>query len=804
MFHSLWRFLVALCAIAQGAFALIGIFGAAPAAMAQSSTLSGKTAGATSASQLLTIAQNKGYVRVIVMFESPVPPTAIQGDSTSVANIKTQVAAARNAILSSHFGDAENPTARGFSRGLTTFPITAGFAINVTAQELEALGADSRVLTIQHDRLEAPSLNESVPLIGMPAAYAAGALGNNQTVAVIDTGVKSAHEFLSGKVVAEACFSNANGGGAGLTLCPNGGNSQTGAGSANPNATNCNTTAGATAFNLCYHGTHVAGIAAGFNTALSGTEPPNGVAKASKIFAIQVFTRFNDAGSCSPSSPPCVLSYTSDQVSALNHIFSNLSPGGFPVASVNISIGGGLYSSACDNDSRKGIIDSLRSAGVLTAIASGNNGSKSQVNAPGCISTAVTVGSTTKTDVISSFSNMSSLVDVMAPGGESGGQCTDIGSTYIVGPVVLNNGSTNAYGCLIGTSMATPHVAGAIAAIKSRYPGATAAQIETALVNTGLSISDTRPGGSVSKPRIRVDREAQQAWWTWGVAGTGDFNHDGKSDILWRGANGSVAMWLMTGGVVTSGFTIGVVPTAWSVVGVGDFNADGTSDILWRNSDGTASIWQMNGANPGAILSAGNIGVASSGWSVVGVGKFFGTNSKADILWRNVKGTVAIWRMNGLAIQSASTVGVASTDWSVAGVGDFNGDGTSDILWRNMNGTTAMWLLNNGAFASGGTIGVVPSSWTIAAVRDFSGEGRADIFWRNTNGTVATWLMNGGTITSAVTVGSVPIAWNVVGNGSFDGVSGDILWRNTDGSASIWFMNNAGGFGSSANLGVIQ
>lgn len=803
MFFSIWRLLMTTRAIAQGVFALLCVFGLAPAAMAQASALSEKAAGATSASQMLTIAQQKGYVRVIVMFESPTPPSAIQADPTSIANIKSQVAAARSAILSSHFGNAENPPARGFPRGLTSFPITAGFAINVTAQELEALGADSRVLTIQHDRLEAPSLNESVPLIGMPTAYAAGALGTNQTVVVLDTGVKSAHEFLSGKVIAEACFSNANGGGGGLTLCPNGGNSQIGAGSANPNATNCNTAAGPTAFNLCYHGTHVAGIASGFNTALSGTEPPNGVAKASKIFAIQVFTRFNDAASCN-NSPPCVLSFTSDQISALNHVFSNLSPGGVPVASVNMSLGGGLFSSACDNDSRKGIIDSLRSVGVLTAIASGNNGSKTQINAPGCISTAVTVGSTSKTDVISSFSNMSSVVDVLAPGGESGGQCTFTGSTSIVGPVVLNDGSTNGYGCLIGTSMATPHVAGAIATIKSRYPGATAAQIATALVNTGLPISDTRPGGSVTRPRIRVEREAQQAWWTWGVAGTGDFNHDGKSDILWRGTDGSVAMWLLNGGVVTSGFTIGVVATAWSVVGVGDFNADGTSDILWRNSDGTVAIWLMNGANPGAILSAGNVGVSSSGWSVVGVGKFFGANSKADILWRNVDGTTVIWRMNGLAFQSASTVGVASTDWSVAGVGDFNGDGTSDILWRNMDGTTAMWLLNNGAFASGGTIGVVASAWTVAAVRDFSGEGRADIFWRNTNGMVATWLMNGGTITSAVTVGSVAIAWNVVGNGSFDGVSGDILWRNTDGSASIWFMNNAGGFGSSANLGVIQ
>ncbi len=78
---------------------------------------------------------------------------------------------------------------------------------------------------------------------------------------------------------------------------------------------------------------------------------------------------------------------------------------------------------ACDNDPVAPSIDNLRSVGVVTAIAAGNNGSTNSISSPGCISTAVAVGSTDKQDVISSFSNMSAQVALMAPGGFGGGTC---------------------------------------------------------------------------------------------------------------------------------------------------------------------------------------------------------------------------------------------------------------------------------------------------------------------------------------------------------------------------------------------
>src|SRR5262249_25083691 len=137
-------------------------------------------------------------------------------------------------------------------------------------------------------------------------------------------------------------------------------------------------------------------------------------------------------------------------------------------------------------------IDNLRNVGVLTAIASGNNGSSFSVSVPGCISTAITVGSTTKSDVISSFSNLSLVVDLLAPG-------SSIQSSI---PVVPH--STTTYAFFDGTSMATPHVAGAIAAMRTVCPTATALTIENALKSTGRPITDNRIFG-VTRPRIRVD-----------------------------------------------------------------------------------------------------------------------------------------------------------------------------------------------------------------------------------------------------------------------------------------------------------
>jgi hypothetical protein len=100
----------------------------------------------------------------------------------------------------------------------------------------------------------------------------------------------------------------------------------------------------------------------------------------------------------------------------------------------------------------------------------------------------------------------------------------------------------------------------------------------------------------------------------WSIVGTGDFNGDGYGDILWRNTNGDTSVWLMTGTAtqvqLLSATDLGLVPANWSVAQTGDFNRDGKADILWHNTNGDTSIWLMTANGTQAqVLSATDLGV---------------------------------------------------------------------------------------------------------------------------------------------------------------------------------------------------
>jgi hypothetical protein len=267
-----------------------------------------------------------------------------------------------------------------------------------------------------------------------------------------------------------------------------------------------------------------------------------------------------------------------------------------------------------------------------------------------------------------------------------------------------------------------------------------------------------------------------------------DFNNDGKSDILWRNDDGSVALWQMDGSTLTSGSVFANVGTDWKISGTGDFNADGKTDILWRNNDGQAAIWQMNGTTS---LSQTVIGAPTTDWKISGTGDF-NADGKADILWRNDDGQAAIWQMNGSTPTTKTVIGAPTTDWKIAGTGDFNADGKSDILWRNDDGSVALWQMSGTTATTQTVIGSATTDWKIAGTGDFNADGKADILWRNNDGRVAIWQMNGTTTTSvSFPYPSVDNSWKISGTSDFNGDgTSDILWKHDNGGVETWLMKD--------------
>jgi len=90
----------------------------------------------------------------------------------------------------------------------------------------------------------------------------------------------------------------------------------------------------------------------------------------------------------------------------------------------------------------------------------------------------------------------------------------------------------------------------------------------------------------------------------WRIVGVGDFNGDGKPDLVWRNymPSGMNVIWYMNGAAIAGQDVLyTVADTHWRIEGVGDYNGDGKPDILWRNYGsggwtGTNLVWYMNGA----------------------------------------------------------------------------------------------------------------------------------------------------------------------------------------------------------------
>ncbi len=209
------------------------------------------------------------------------------------------------------------------------------------------------------------------------------------------------------------------------------------------------------------------------------------MAPGASIIAIQVFS----------VNGSVIGAADTDITDALQWLYDNRAtyPG---LTAVNLSLGGNtIYPGNCDSEPEKPYIDQLLAVGIATVIASGNDGSRGGVTAPGCISTAVTVGAIDDSNgAVAPYANVGPQVDLLAPG------------TSITSSIPSNATPPTTMGIMSGTSMATPAVTGALAVLRQRYPAFTIDQLVARLVSSGPTVSVS----SYVFPKIDLGRAVSQ------------------------------------------------------------------------------------------------------------------------------------------------------------------------------------------------------------------------------------------------------------------------------------------------------
>jgi len=373
---------------------------------------------------------------------------------------RVMVAVANPAVVDDVAALAENIGADVAAEITTSSTVT----MTATDTEIDQLEATGAVVAVTPDIPLTTSLADSAPLVGATTTTAAGYDGAGRAVVVIDSGVQTDHEFFGGRVIDGACFSQSS-------SCPNDATTEDGVVAGAP----CD-------FNdACFHGTHVAGIIAGRNDDMQGIAP------GASILSVMV----GSAVDCDDEDGCDLVFWTSDLLNALQQVIDWSAE--YDIAAVNMSLGGGWFGGTnCDSYIgslyMKPVITSLRAEGIATVIASGNEEYGDGIAFPACISNAVAVGATTKADEVAWYTNSSPAIDVWAPG-------SNIASAVTGG----------LYESASGTSMATPHVAGAFAVVDQLLPSATLATKEYRITKTGKYVTD--PLNDIKRRRLKLSTD---------------------------------------------------------------------------------------------------------------------------------------------------------------------------------------------------------------------------------------------------------------------------------------------------------
>jgi peptide methionine sulfoxide reductase MsrB len=274
----------------------------------------------------------------------------------------------------------------------------------------------------------------------------------------------------------------------------------------------------------------------------------------------------------------------------------------------------------------------------------------------------------------------------------------------------------------------------------------------------------------------------------WHYQGLGDFDGDRKSDVLLLNYTSSgVYVCLMNGthlGDNAQAFRIDS-PNGWHFQTLGDFNGDGKSDVLLMNSiTNGVYVCEMNGTELATNALAFNV-QAADGWRFQDLGDFNG-DGKSDILLSNdITHGLCVCEMDGteLGAHALSFNVSAAAGWHFQDLADFNGDGKTDILLMN-DLTRGVYVcgMDGTQLAANGQAGTLADGWRFADTGDFNGDGKADLLLLNdaTRG-VMVWQMDGTQVAATAQVGTMLAGFHYIGQGDYNG----------DGKADLVFQNDA-------------
>ena len=349
---------------------------------------------------------------------------------------------------------------------LYDYEIIEGIAVAIPGRNLERLKELTNIVSIHEDRVMHASLDESVPLINADNVWVGGINGSGIDVCIVDTGVDYNHPALAGKVVAQKCY-----------CCKN---PLIGCGDTQPGYCPDGTAIDDDAMDDNGHGTHCAGIVASTNDTYKGVAP------ASSLMAVKVLDSKGQG-------------YESDIIAGIEWCSNQ------DADVISISLGGGLFTSYCDDEPDAQAVNNAVDAGAFVAVASGNDASTTHLSAPACASKGTSVGATYDADVggivwgqpevcrdttthpdkIACITNRDDILDLLAPGA-------------LITSTVLNS----QFGTKGGTSMAAPHVAGTAALLLEAKPTLTPSQVEAILKKTGKNIYDSET--DLTFPRVNA------------------------------------------------------------------------------------------------------------------------------------------------------------------------------------------------------------------------------------------------------------------------------------------------------------